>query len=333
MIQCPAPGQSRPAPAAARPLLTLVNWSAPRSGTRRRFLLHGPQIVDLYCAGPVALGQERQAVGECLRGREIVGLDDRVDAVCARWGDGGAADPARRPGDIVIRVLIVDDHPVFRDGLAGLLTTLGDVEIDGSVGTAEQALDAVRHSPPNVVLMDLNLPGTSGVEATGQVLELAPSSAVLVITMVDDDDSVLAALRAGAYGYVLTGASAEEISAAIRTVAAGGAVFGVAIAGRLAAPPAPRSTAALGGDLTPARMRCWRARRRHAQQADRQNHRHLTQDRAEPRLPHPRQLQAADRTEAALRARGIPHTDVGAQNVHYRDGDSSGQHIAGHRWW
>ena len=94
------------------------------------------------------------------------------------------------------RVLIVDDHPVFRDGLTGLLATLDAVQIAGAVGTAEQALDAVRQSPPDVVLMDLNLPGASGVEATRQVLDLAPATAVLVITMVDDDDSVLAALRA-----------------------------------------------------------------------------------------------------------------------------------------
>jgi DNA-binding NarL/FixJ family response regulator len=209
----------------------------------------------------------------------------------------------------MIRVLIVDDHPVFRDGLAGLLATLADVEIHGSVGTADHALDAVRHSPPDVVLMDLNLPGASGVEATRQVLELAPSSAVLVITMVDDDDSVLAALRAGARGYVLKGASAEEISAAIRTVAAGGAVFGAAIASRLAAPPAPRSTAILGRDLTPREQEVLTlladgmSNKQIAKTIDIslktvQNHVSRILDK----------LQAADRTQAALRARGItPH--------------------------
>jgi len=206
----------------------------------------------------------------------------------------------------MIRVLIVDDHPVFRDGLAGLLATLGDVEIHGSVGTADEALDAVRNSRPDVVLMDLNLPGASGVEATRQVLELAPSSAVLVITMVDDDDSVVAALRAGARGYVLKGASAEEISAAIRTVAAGGAVFGAAIANRLAAPPAPHSTATLGRDLTPreqevlALLADGMSNKQIAKTIDIslktvQNHVSRILDK----------LQAADRTQAALRVRGI----------------------------
>ncbi|MEP7021739.1 MAG: response regulator transcription factor, partial [Pseudonocardiales bacterium] len=150
------------------------------------------------------------------------------------------------------RVLIVDDHPVFREGLTGLLATLPDIDIAGSVGTAEEALAAVRQHAPDVILMDLNLPGASGVEATRQVLAIAPDTAVLVVTMVDDDDSVLAALTAGARGYVLKGAAASEISAAIRTVAAGGAVFGAGIASRLIARPAQRRepVTAPGGELT-----------------------------------------------------------------------------------
>jgi len=206
----------------------------------------------------------------------------------------------------VTRVLIVDDHPVFRDGLTGLLATLDAVQIAGAVGTAEQALDAVRQSPPDVVLMDLNLPGASGVEATRQVLDLAPTTAVLVITMVDDDDSVLAALRAGARGYVLKGASAEEISAAIRTVAAGGAVFGAAIASHLAAQPAPSAAVPLGPNLTHresevlALLADGVSNKQIARTLDLslktvQNHVSHILDK----------LQAADRTQAALRARGI----------------------------
>jgi len=142
----------------------------------------------------------------------------------------------------VTRVLIVDDHAVFRDGLAGLLATLPDVEIAGTAWTAEEALAGLRDSAPDIVLMDINLPGASGVEATRGVLAAAPATAVPVISMVDDDDSVFAALAAGARGYVLKGASAGEITAALRTVAAGGAVFaaggavfGAGIASRLLA--------------------------------------------------------------------------------------------------
>jgi DNA-binding NarL/FixJ family response regulator len=135
----------------------------------------------------------------------------------------------------VTRVLIVDDHPIFRDGLAGLLATVPEVEVVGTAGTAEEALAALQATQPDVVLMDINLPGASGVEATGRASQVAPSTAVLMVTMVDDDDSVVAALAAGARGYVLKGASGKEITAALRTVAAGGAVFGAGVASRLLA--------------------------------------------------------------------------------------------------
>jgi len=114
----------------------------------------------------------------------------------------------------VTRVLIVDDHPVFRDGLAGLLATLPEVEVTGTAGTAEEALAALTETAPDVVLMDINLPDASGVEATRRAAQIAPGTAVLVVTMVDDDDTVFAALAAGARGYVLKGAAAGEIAAA-----------------------------------------------------------------------------------------------------------------------
>jgi DNA-binding NarL/FixJ family response regulator len=135
----------------------------------------------------------------------------------------------------VTRVLIVDDHPVFRDGLAGLLATLPEVQVAGTAGTAEQALAAIRDTAPDVVLMDINLPGTSGVEATRRAVQIAPDTVVLIVTMVDDDDTVFAALAAGARGYVLKGASADQIAAALRTVAAGGAVIGAGVATRFLA--------------------------------------------------------------------------------------------------
>lgn len=206
------------------------------------------------------------------------------------------------------RVLIVDDHPVFRDGLAGLLATLPDVQIAASVGSAEDAVAAAHADAPDVVLMDLNLPGMSGVEATREVLAATPSTAVLIITMVDDDDSVLAALQAGARGYILKGAAADEISAAIRTVAAGGAVFGAAIASRLVATPDRRehNTANLTARerdvltlLAEGLSNKQIARQLELSLKTVQNHVSRILDK----------LQAADRTQAVLRARGIVPTD------------------------
>ena len=212
------------------------------------------------------------------------------------------------------KVLIVDDHPIFRDGLAGLLATLPEIEVTGTAGTASEAITAITHNPPDVVLMDINLPGASGVEATRQATQIAPGSAVLVVTMVDDDDTVFAALAAGARGYVLKGASGDEIAAALRTVAAGGAVFGAGIATRLlATPPAkrPATTLAASEDLT--------ERERQVLQllADGASNRHIArtlglslktvQNHVSRILD---KLQATDRTQAALRARGLtspPH--------------------------
>lgn len=210
------------------------------------------------------------------------------------------------------RVLIVDDHPVFRDGLAGLLATVPDVEVVGTAGTAEEALTAVRQAAPDVVLMDINLPGTSGVEATRQTTQISPATAVLVISMVDDDDSVFAAMAAGARGYVLKGASAAEITAALRTIASGGAVFGAGVASRLLARTPARTPAPTQPDDLTTRERevlDLLADGASNQQIARslglslktvQNHVSKILDK----------LQAADRTQAALRARGItpsPH--------------------------
>jgi DNA-binding NarL/FixJ family response regulator len=209
----------------------------------------------------------------------------------------------------MIRLLVVDDHPIFRDGLAGLLATMPDVDVIGAVSTAEEALSHIAASPADVVLMDINLPGASGVEATRRVFESAPRTAVLMVTMVDDDDSVYAALAAGARGYILKDASAEEITAAVRTVAAGGAVFGASIAARLLSkqqrqPTQPllatanHLTAREGDVLT--LLADGATNRQIAGQLGLslktvQNHVSHILDK----------LQAADRTQAVLRARGI----------------------------
>lgn len=143
------------------------------------------------------------------------------------------------------RVMVVDDHPVYRDGLVALIDATADLTVVAAVGDGADAVAAARATPMDVVLMDLNLPTVSGIAATTAITAQPEPPAVLAITMVDDDDTVLAALRAGARGYVLKGAPGEEIAAAVRTVAAGGAVFGPGIASRVLATTSGTSAAML----------------------------------------------------------------------------------------
>jgi DNA-binding NarL/FixJ family response regulator len=147
-----------------------------------------------------------------------------------------------------LRVLVVDDHPLFTAGVTALLSSVDDTEVVATAADGEAAVREATLHRPDVVLMDLNLPGTSGLEATQRIAKASPESVVLVLSMLDDDESVLAAMRAGARGYVLKGAGQEELLAAIRAVAAGGAVFGAAVAGRmLAALDAPAPAPAFPG--------------------------------------------------------------------------------------
>ncbi len=132
-----------------------------------------------------------------------------------------------------IRLVIADDHPVFRRGMRALLGTVPDLAV---VGEAESGADAVRlcaELAPDVVLMDLQMPGGSGIEATLEIRQVSPVSRVLVITLFEDDDSVFAALRAGALGYILKDTDEETMVRAIRAVAHGEAIFGPAIATRV----------------------------------------------------------------------------------------------------
>lgn len=144
-----------------------------------------------------------------------------------------------------VKILIVDDHPVFREGLAASLAALPEIEVVGRAADGPEAIEMAATGDADVVLMDLNLPSISGVEATARVCALPEPPAVLVVTMVDDDDTVVAAMRAGARGYVLKGSTGEEIAAAVTTVASGGAVFGPGVASRLLA--AATSTAPARG--------------------------------------------------------------------------------------
>ncbi|HEX7745003.1 MAG TPA: response regulator transcription factor [Micromonosporaceae bacterium] len=130
----------------------------------------------------------------------------------------------------MIRVLIADDHPIFRAGLAGVLDEAPDIEVVAGAEDGAEVLDLAVRLRPDVVLMDLHMPGVTGVEATRQLAATAPEVAVLVLTMFDDDESVVAALRAGARGYLVKGAGGDRIVGAIRAVAAGDAVFGADVA-------------------------------------------------------------------------------------------------------
>jgi DNA-binding NarL/FixJ family response regulator len=145
-----------------------------------------------------------------------------------------------------VRLLIVDDHPVYRDGLAGLLTRYSDVQVVGTGATGEDAIRLVEELAPDVVIMDLRMPGLDGVQATAAILAARPEVGVLVLTMFDDDDLVHAALRAGARGYLLKESDDDQVLRAVLSVAAGETVLGPAAAGRLltrAADPAPSTGA------------------------------------------------------------------------------------------
>lgn len=133
------------------------------------------------------------------------------------------------------RVLIVDDHPIFREGLRGTLSTAADLEVVGECGDGREAVAAAERLQPDLVLMDLHMPGIGGVDATRQIVTASPHITVLVLSMLADDDPVFAALRAGARGYLLKGARPEDILRAVRSVARGEAVFGPGIAERVLA--------------------------------------------------------------------------------------------------
>lgn len=132
-----------------------------------------------------------------------------------------------------IRVLIADDHTPFREGLRALLRSEVDIETVGEASTGREAIERVADLQPDVVLMDLHMPDGNGIEATHAILASSPHVSILVLTMFEDDDSVFAALQAGARGYLLKGALKAEILRAIRGVSQGEAIFGPTIAKRL----------------------------------------------------------------------------------------------------
>jgi DNA-binding NarL/FixJ family response regulator len=145
--------------------------------------------------------------------------------------DAGGAEPGK--DDRKQHVLVADDHPVFLRGMRAILGAEPDTELVGEARDGEEAVQLALELVPDVILMDLNMPKLTGIEATRRILEASPDTAILMLTMFEDDSSVLAAVRAGARGYVLKGADGTETLRAIHAVADGEAIFGPAIARRL----------------------------------------------------------------------------------------------------
>jgi two-component system response regulator NreC len=154
--------------------------------------------------------------------------------------------------DELIRVVVVDDHTLMRQGLVGLLGDEPGIEVVGQAGDAHSARDAIEACEPDVILLDIGLPGMSGLELAGEFTQSTPSLAVLMVTMHDRDDYLFQALQAGAAGYVLKGSDVQELVAAVRAVARGETYVSQALTGKLVADYLTRAkvgddTATLGG--------------------------------------------------------------------------------------
>ena len=135
--------------------------------------------------------------------------------------------------DAPLRVLIADDHPVFRQGLRAIIEGAGDMVLVGEAATGLEAVAGADELEPDVVLMDLQMPELGGIEATRRIVARRPDARILVLTMIEQGDSIFAAMRAGARGYLLKGSDRAEVLRAVRAVGAGDAIFGPAVADRL----------------------------------------------------------------------------------------------------
>jgi DNA-binding NarL/FixJ family response regulator len=153
---------------------------------------------------------------------------------------------------MTLRIVVADDHAVVRAGLGALLSAVDGYELVGDVATGPEAVRAAVTLHPDVLVMDIQMPGMSGIDATREIGRVAPGVAVLMLTMFEDDESVFAAMRAGALGYVLKGASPSDMIRAIAAVAAGEAIFGTGVARRaLTYLTAPRADTSAFPELTP----------------------------------------------------------------------------------
>ncbi|GAB4481642.1 MAG: response regulator transcription factor [Anaerolineae bacterium] len=133
----------------------------------------------------------------------------------------------------MIRIVVVDDHTLFREGLIALIDAAPDMQVVGEAGMGVEAVELALEQHPDVILMDIMMPEMNGIQATRRILEAHPETGIVMLTMLEDNDSLFAAMCAGARGYILKGADKTEVLATVRDVAEGRATFGPAIAARL----------------------------------------------------------------------------------------------------
>lgn len=206
------------------------------------------------------------------------------------------------------RVLIADDSVPFREGLSALLLSASDLQVVGEAADGDEAITLAAELQPDVILMDLDMPGTGGIEATRRVLNTSPHISVLVISMFEDDDLVFAALQAGARGYLLKGAPKAEILRAIGAVTSGEAIFGPTIAKRLMSYfAAPRPKSALPEafpELTQREREILALVAQHRTNPEIARRLHLSQKTVRNHVSNIfAKLQVADRAQAIIRAR------------------------------
>ncbi|MBN2980407.1 MULTISPECIES: response regulator [Cohnella] len=132
-----------------------------------------------------------------------------------------------------LRIMLADDHPMFREGLTASLGSVPEFEVVGEASGGEEAVRLAQQLQPDIILMDINMPGKNGIEATRDIVWHSPHIGILILTMFDDDASVFSAMRAGARGYLLKGANKQEIVRALQAVGSGEAIFSASIARRM----------------------------------------------------------------------------------------------------
>lgn len=212
-----------------------------------------------------------------------------------------------------IHILIADDHTLFRDGLKALFGSLPDTEVVGEAATGIETVALAEELQPDVVLMDIQMPGLNGIEATRRIVQTSPHIGVIVVTMFEDDDSVFAAMRAGARGYVLKGADQEEMLRTIQAAARGEALFGPAIAARLQSyfsQPRPAAPPEAFPDLTEREREVLALLAQGFNNGDIARQLHISQKTVRNHCSNIfSKLQVADRAQAIIRAReaGIGH--------------------------